>query len=323
MDVTVPPRPDDLPGKRLFTILDLDGLKAQLQFRIDDLEKGTKGALNELTNLTSSMDVISTKQLEQVFKKIESNTKSMVDAIAADERASASLEMMEIIFSASMGFDIMIRMFGIDQGTNAGVGHVICGPDKEEPGYTEDGILPWTGEGTCSPNGWQYWTLKNIVFVPGGWFCMNMLFTFFVCSLLKSYMAHLGELSTNFVQIEKVVKAEMDVDELKNYLSTKTIEVSGGDEARNTKITTWTEEDGDLWGGALPKITLAYDEVHGFLLTARMDVDKKKVTLPEEVMETMDVEMWMADRLVEVLREQNVLYAEGQSKKKKLGGMLG
>ena len=99
MDVTVPPRPDDLPGKRLFTILDLDGLKAQLQFRIDDLEKGTKGALNELTNLTSSMDVISTKQLEQVFKKIESNTKSMVDAIAADERASASLEVMEIIFS--------------------------------------------------------------------------------------------------------------------------------------------------------------------------------------------------------------------------------
>eukprot|EP01051_Picozoa_sp_SAG22_P012531 SAG22_NODE_1312_length_4776_cov_2.886466_4_plen_46_part_00 len=45
-------------------------------------------------------------------------------------------------------------------------------------------------------------------------------------------------------------------------------------------MTTWVEEDEDPWGGALPKITLAYDDVHGFLLTARMDVDKKKVELP-------------------------------------------
>eukprot|EP01051_Picozoa_sp_SAG22_P012529 SAG22_NODE_1312_length_4776_cov_2.886466_2_plen_169_part_00 len=96
--------------------------------------------------LPARQDVISTKQLEAVFRKIEANTKTMVDAIAADERASASLEVMEIIFSASMGFDLMIRMFGIDQGTNAGVGHVICGPDKEEPGYSDSGILAWEGE---------------------------------------------------------------------------------------------------------------------------------------------------------------------------------
>ena len=35
---------------------------------------------------------------------------------AADERASASLEVMEIIFSASMGFDFFMRIFALDQG---------------------------------------------------------------------------------------------------------------------------------------------------------------------------------------------------------------
>ena len=40
MDVEEPTRPKDLPGKRLFTVLDIGGLKAKLQFRIDDLQKG-------------------------------------------------------------------------------------------------------------------------------------------------------------------------------------------------------------------------------------------------------------------------------------------
>eukprot|EP01051_Picozoa_sp_SAG22_P012530 SAG22_NODE_1312_length_4776_cov_2.886466_3_plen_59_part_00 len=58
---------------------------------------------------------------------------------------------------------------------------------------------------------------------------MNMLFTFFVCYLLKSYMGYLGEQATNFVQIEQSIKKEMDPDELQNYLSTKQIETSGGE----------------------------------------------------------------------------------------------
>ena len=48
-------------------------------------------------------------QLENVFKKIQKNCSLLVDASAADERAGASLEVMEVIFSAEMAFDIMNR----------------------------------------------------------------------------------------------------------------------------------------------------------------------------------------------------------------------
>ena len=76
----------------------------------------TQGALNELANLTATMDVVTCKQQEKVWKMILGNTKIMVEACAADERASASLEVMEIIFSASMGFDFFMRIFALDQG---------------------------------------------------------------------------------------------------------------------------------------------------------------------------------------------------------------
>jgi hypothetical protein len=50
LDCEVPPKPTDLVGKRLFTILDLDGLKTTLQFRIDDLEKMVSGgSCNRIT----------------------------------------------------------------------------------------------------------------------------------------------------------------------------------------------------------------------------------------------------------------------------------
>lgn len=40
-------------------------------------------------------------QLEDVFKSVESNTKYLVDASATNERASASLEVMQIILAVS------------------------------------------------------------------------------------------------------------------------------------------------------------------------------------------------------------------------------
>jgi len=110
----------------------------------------TQGALNELANLTATMDVVTCKQQEKVWKMILGNTKIMVEACAADERASASLEVMEIIFSASMGFDFFMRIFALDQGIDT---------EARE---------------------WHRIMLRNVVWIPGGWFCANMFFTFMV-----------------------------------------------------------------------------------------------------------------------------------------------
>jgi hypothetical protein len=45
-----------------------------------------------MDNITSTMDVITCKQTENIWRNIMTNTNTLVDAIAADERGAAALE---------------------------------------------------------------------------------------------------------------------------------------------------------------------------------------------------------------------------------------
>eukprot|EP01048_Picozoa_sp_COSAG05_P008243 COSAG05_NODE_619_length_8315_cov_5.484421_7_plen_631_part_00 len=162
IDIYPPARPADLIGKRLHKILDCDSMKLNLQFRVEDLKATVLASEQEVQNLTDMTSVINTKQQETVFKKIQKNCSLLVDAAAAEERSGAALEVMEVIFSASMAFDILNRVFGIDQGVDT------------------------------ETMGWHLWVTQNIVWVPGGWFCLNMYWCFICCYALKYYMGYLG-----------------------------------------------------------------------------------------------------------------------------------
>jgi hypothetical protein len=127
--------PPDLAGKELHRILNCAHLSHNLKKRVRDLQKNISGAQNEvpppppthhtttttttrcprpwlpvrehppgrqLSSLTRMTDVINTKQLEDVYKSVEKNTKALVDACAAKERASASLEIRQVRGSAGI-----------------------------------------------------------------------------------------------------------------------------------------------------------------------------------------------------------------------------
>ena len=72
-----------------------------------------EGASKELANLSAMTEVINTKQLEDVYKGVEKNTKKLVDAAAANERAAASLEIMQLVFFASETFGYIDHFFGM------------------------------------------------------------------------------------------------------------------------------------------------------------------------------------------------------------------
>ena len=71
-------------------------MKNDVLMRCHDLQKLIIGSANELTTLQQMSDTITTRQLEDVFQSVNSNTKYLVDASAAQERASASLEIMQV-----------------------------------------------------------------------------------------------------------------------------------------------------------------------------------------------------------------------------------
>ena len=107
-----PPCPEDLNGKRLFKVLEPKGMQENTMIRCRDLDKLMEGSAHQLKTLQLMTEVINTKQLEDVFKNVESNTKYLVDASAASERASASLEVMQVILAGSFAFDIVDRISG-------------------------------------------------------------------------------------------------------------------------------------------------------------------------------------------------------------------
>lgn len=131
--VTLPTRPDDANGAQLFEYLNvatllhdvvrvsvaslcdcaaLTAVTRPQDLRTKDLMKLVEGAHHELANLQQMTDVINTKQLEDVFRNVDSNTKYLVDASAASERSSASLEVMQVILAGSFAFDIVDRLSG-------------------------------------------------------------------------------------------------------------------------------------------------------------------------------------------------------------------
>jgi len=77
-------------------MLDVNTMKNDILMRCEDLEKLIQGSGNELSTLQQMSDTISTRQLEDVFQSVNANTKYLVDASAAQERASASLEVMQV-----------------------------------------------------------------------------------------------------------------------------------------------------------------------------------------------------------------------------------
>ena len=245
------PRPKDDGGKELYRILNNDYMIHNLKKRVRDLQKNLKGCLKELQNLSQMTEVINTKQLEDVYKGVEKNTKALVDAAAANERAAASLEIMQIVFFASETF-----------------------------GYI-DHFMGFVG---CCTSDWQQWVLDHIIGPPGRWFAFSMSICLFCCFLLKKLMGHLAEGSLNFLSFEVVFNTRIDASALKDYLDTKDLAVSDGQLGLGgslTKSAVWDEDDEAVWEGAPPPLEISWDAVNGFLLNVGFTIDKKNSSKTE------------------------------------------
>ena len=161
-NVELPAKPGDASGDQLFEYLDVKTLLHDVGLRTKDLMKLVEGAHHELANLQQMTDVINTKQLEDVFRNVDSNTKYLVDASAASERSSASLEVMQVILAGSFAFDIVDRVSG---------------------GSLNITVPDWVNSFLVDP----------IITVPGLWMLINLAWLGFVSLMLIKLMRYLGD----------------------------------------------------------------------------------------------------------------------------------
>jgi WD repeat-containing protein 35 len=251
----IPDRPEDGHEVEchLYDYLDVKTQLRDVRLRSTDLQKLVSGAEHELNNLQQMTDVINTKQLEDVFKNVESNTKFLVDASAANERASASLEIMQVILAGSFAFDIIDRLSG---GTLN-----ITVPDWVNI-YIVDGLI-------------QY---------PFVWFLLNMLWLGGVSQALIWLMGALGEMANGALTLRLTFNAPISTTALEAHMRTRTVEVtdSVSEASGDLKKCAYMEVDKALWQGECPKIELQWNHSFGFLLIATISVNARNTTLDED-----------------------------------------
>ncbi len=265
--------PTDAIGTALFRTLRPKILREEVQSRVKDLEKLVHGANAELGNLAAMTDVINTKQLEEVFKGVEANTKSLVDASAATERASASLQVMQVILAGSFAFAIVDRISGGTLGVD---------------------VPQWVVDFVVTP----------IISVPGLWFALNIGWLVLFCTLLILLMRFLERQATGFLSLRIKPNVKVDVAKLESFLAKKAIEVSDvvTEPLLDIKKVTWKEDDSKLWKGPPPRVEITYDRKNGFLLSMLFQLDKKKSKLTEEdVIRTMEKELKDTEIIVDEL----------------------
>jgi WD repeat-containing protein 35 len=267
--------PDRPKGKIEGTLFDRLDVKQQLHdvtLRATDLEKLVHGASHELNNLQQMTDVINTKQLEDVFKNVEANTKYLVDASAANERASASLEVMQVILAGSFAFDIVDRLSG---------------------GTLNITVPDWVNSLIVDP----------IISVPMLWFFINMVWLLCVSIALMKLMAYLGEQANGALTVRVKINKKIDVKKLEAFIRTRNIEVTDAisEPHGDLKKATWQETDKVKWQGEPPKIEAQYNETYGFLLAVTFSVNARNTELDEG---------GLLGRFIEDMRSEGILVAD-------------
>lgn len=242
--IVVPEQPKDLPGKKLHEILKIGSRLTDLRRRVHDMKKNVDGSRHELDGLREMTDVISETQMFRLQEEMQANSKNLEAVFRSNERASSSLEILQVILSGTLAFEILDRITG-----------------------------EWSVLGDKM---WGEKWIMPLIKVPMLWFGLNLLMWCAIAFGLIKLMRWLASRSTGVLSLRFKANLRIDIAALQRYLSLKPLEEEDVDSDARTYLrkTSWQEQDISLWQGAPPKIEILFDTQHGYLLKVFMQVDK-------------------------------------------------
>lgn len=102
----------DHVGMQLFEILDLENTASTLRLRTADMKKNITGCRHKIETLREQCQVISERQMMNFQEAMNNNSKNLEDMFKAAERSGQSLEMMQVLLSGTLAFEILDRLTG-------------------------------------------------------------------------------------------------------------------------------------------------------------------------------------------------------------------
>jgi len=232
---------------RLSKILQLEDTNSRLERRIRDIKKNLDGAMGELRALRSAADVIQENKEFRVSEAVSNNTQNLEEVFRANERASTSLEIMQVVLAGSLAFAILDRLHGLYLGVAADID-------------------------------WAVQAFDWYVQTPMVMFIVNMLWWLTLGMLFNRLIKYAGSKSAGVLTIRYTMNCAFKQSALKTFLRTISPEMEDGEsDARiELKKFTWDETDNVRWKGQPPKIELIVDMKNGFLLSAFVQVATRR-----------------------------------------------
>lgn len=244
--ITIPPEPPEQAGRALYERLQIAELKGQVRTRCSDLEKNMRGLKSDLEILREMSQIVVEARQYHLQEGVLINTRNLCELQEANERASASLEIMQVILSATLAFELLDRL---------------------------------TGEWTVVNTEWMRVFVEPMIRnTPLTWFLINIASWFCLGFLVIKFMRWLAYRSAGMITLRMKLMKKINVENLTKYLYTKNISHEDRDYDKVTDIVKvqWTEDDRRDWGGFAPKVTIEYEEFNGYMLNITLAYNRRQ-----------------------------------------------
>lgn len=245
--IEIPPEPPEQAGRSLYERLEIAGMRNQLVRRAMDLRKNIAGQHRYLDVLREMSSVVSETKMFLLNENIDANTKRMCILQDANERAAGTLQILMVIFTGILAFDILDRVTGNNWGVTQSAWF-----SAFYQSYIQD--------------------------TPMLWFFLSM----FVWSIVALIMYYVYK-GNHFVKqgvttIKLKVNRKIFTHKLESFIKTKVsaFEERVYGEVNNIVKVTYTDIVKQDWGGARPNITFEYDEANSFLLNVIVSYNKRE-----------------------------------------------
>ena len=245
--IEIPPEPPEQAGRSLYERLEIAGMRNQLVRRAMDLRKNIAGQHRYLDVLREMSSVVSETKMFTLNENIDGNTKRMCLLQDSNERAAGTLQMLMVIFTGLLAFDILDRITGNN----------------------------WTVTQSAWLSSFYKAYIQN---TPLLWFFIS-LFMWAVIALVMYYVFKGNHfVKQGLTSIKLKINRKVFVVKLQQFLRAKlhSFEERLYGEVNDIVKITYTDNLKQDWGGARPNITFEYDERNSFLLTVTISYNRRE-----------------------------------------------
>lgn len=246
------PQSEDPTVLKFYRMINLQNSVMRLTRRVTDMKKNISGASGEVHALRDMANNISKNRIFNVYDSVKTNTKSLEDVFRANERQSASLEIMQVVLAGSLAFEIFDRFHCLYLGVAAEV--------------------DWAND-----------NLAEIYTTPMVLFVINMGMWGIVGGFVKWLLAYYGEIALGVLSIRYKLNIKVRRSEMMRFLYDKNVPMEdvNADRGSLLKKHSWTETDTVVWRGEPPKVEVLMDHRYNFLLEVYIVISTKKSKVRE------------------------------------------